>query len=84
MARNRGVLHGTAENGRDSILKNLQPSLFAREKRLKGWRREKKLNLIGTINPEFKDLAQIWGWKMGTAARSCSRAQWLKSSEQHG
>jgi hypothetical protein len=53
---------------------------------LKGWRREKKLNLIGTINPEFKDLAQTWGWKMitehekkcdhqvGTAARSCSRA----------
>ena len=31
---------------------------IAREKQLKGWRREKKLNLIGTINPEFKDLAQ--------------------------
>jgi putative endonuclease len=28
--------------------------------------REKKLNLIGTINPEFKDLAQTWGWKMIT------------------
>jgi putative endonuclease len=37
---------------------------IAREKQLKGWRREKKLNLIRTINPEFKDLAQIWGWKM--------------------
>jgi putative endonuclease len=36
---------------------------IAREKQLKGWRREKKLNLIGTINPEFKDLAQTWGWK---------------------
>ena len=24
------------------------------------------LNLIGTINPEFKDLAQTWGWKMIT------------------
>jgi putative endonuclease len=34
--------------------------------KLKGWRREKKLNLIGTINPEFKDLAQTWGWKMIT------------------
>jgi hypothetical protein len=33
----------------------------------KGWRREKKLNLIRTINPEFKDLAQTWGWKMITA-----------------
>jgi putative endonuclease len=39
---------------------------IAREKQLKGWRREKKLNLIGTINPEFKDLAQTWGWKMIT------------------
>jgi putative endonuclease len=35
-----------------------------REKQLKGWRREKKLNLIRTINPESKDLAQTWGWKM--------------------
>jgi predicted GIY-YIG superfamily endonuclease len=31
---------------------------IAREKQLKGWRREKKLKLIRTINPEFKDLAQ--------------------------
>jgi putative endonuclease len=38
-----------------------------RKKQLKGWRREKKLKLISTINPEFKDLAQIWGWKMITA-----------------
>jgi hypothetical protein len=29
-----------------------------------GWRGEKKLNLIRTINPELKDLAQTWGWKM--------------------
>ena len=29
---------------------------IAREKQLKGWRREKKLNLIRTINPEFKTL----------------------------
>jgi putative endonuclease len=39
---------------------------IAREKQLKGWRREKKLNLTGTINPEFKDLAWTWGWKMIT------------------
>ena len=37
---------------------------IGREKQLKGWRREKKLNLIRTINPEFKDLAETWGWKM--------------------
>jgi putative endonuclease len=40
--------------------------LGARKKRLKGWRRPKKPNLIRTINPEFKDLAQTWGWKMIT------------------
>jgi putative endonuclease len=39
---------------------------IAREKRRKGWRREKKLNLIRTINPEFKDLARTWGRKMNT------------------
>jgi putative endonuclease len=31
---------------------------IACEKQLKGWRREKKLNLIRTTNPEFKDLAE--------------------------
>jgi putative endonuclease len=40
---------------------------IAREKQLKGWRREKKLNLIRTINAEFKDLAEKWGWKLITA-----------------
>jgi putative endonuclease len=39
---------------------------IAREKQVKGWRREKKLNLIRTIDPEFKDLAQTWGRKMIT------------------
>src|SRR3984957_8513072 len=39
---------------------------IAREKQLKGWRRENKLDLIRTINPEFKDLAQTWGCKMIT------------------
>lgn len=34
---------------------------IAREKQLKGWRREKKLNLIRTVNPGFKDLAELWG-----------------------
>ncbi len=39
---------------------------IAREKQLKGWRREKKLNLIRTTNPEFKDLAEKHGWKLIT------------------
>ena len=40
---------------------------IAREKQLKGWRREKKLTLIRTQNPEFKDLAAEWGWTFITA-----------------
>jgi putative endonuclease len=40
---------------------------IAREKQLKGWRREKKLTLIRTQNPTFKDLAETWGWKFITA-----------------
>jgi predicted GIY-YIG superfamily endonuclease len=32
---------------------------IAQEKQLKGWRREKELNLIRTINPEFKDLGMV-------------------------
>jgi putative endonuclease len=44
---------------------DIRPAI-AREKQLKRWRREKKLNLIRTVNPGFKDLAQNWGWKMIT------------------
>ena len=40
---------------------------ITRETQLKGWRREKKLNLIRTLNPEFRDLAEKWGWKLITA-----------------
>jgi putative endonuclease len=35
----------------------------------KGWRRAKKLNLIGRTDPEFKDLAQSSGWKMITVQK---------------
>jgi putative endonuclease len=44
----------------------LSQSNISARTRLKGWRRAKKLNLIRTIHPEFKDLAQTWGWKMIT------------------
>jgi putative endonuclease len=40
---------------------------IAREKQLKGWRREKKLNLIRTKNPGLRDLAEQWGWEFITA-----------------
>ncbi|MFC1732884.1 GIY-YIG nuclease family protein [candidate division KSB1 bacterium] len=31
-----------------------------REKQIKKWRREKKQNLIQSINPSWKDLAEDW------------------------
>lgn len=31
-----------------------------REKQIKSWRREKKINLIDTKNPEWNDLSQDW------------------------
>ena len=33
---------------------------IAREKQIKGWRRSKKLNLIETTNPKWKDLSADW------------------------
>lgn len=31
-----------------------------REKEIKGWTKQKKINLVKTINPEFKDLSKAW------------------------
>jgi putative endonuclease len=33
---------------------------LAREKEIKKWRREKKNNLVMTMNPEWKDLSLEW------------------------
>lgn len=33
---------------------------IAREKQVKGWRREKKNKLVETLNPGWKDLAADW------------------------
>ena len=35
---------------------------IAREKTLKGWRREKKEDLIRSLNPYLKDLAETLRW----------------------
>ena len=45
---------------------------ISRETQLKGWRREKKLNLIRKANPTFKDLAEQWGWKFITTHEKIS------------
>jgi putative endonuclease len=35
-------------------------AVIAREKEIKGWRREKKIRLIQSMNPEWSDLAKDW------------------------
>jgi len=47
---------------------------IAREKQLKGWRREKKIALIERQNPRWQDLAETWGAQMAFAGQSiCGR-----------
>jgi putative endonuclease len=33
---------------------------FERERQIKGWKRQKKIRLIETLNPEWVDLAEEW------------------------
>src|SRR5271156_434591 len=39
-------------------------SAIAREKMIKGWTRAKKIALIESLNPEWRDLAKDWGSQM--------------------
>ncbi|MGA2137691.1 MAG: GIY-YIG nuclease family protein [Verrucomicrobiia bacterium] len=48
---NRLAYYEYFENIRDAI---------AREKQIKGWRREKKLALIESMNPQWRDLSAEW------------------------
>ena len=34
--------------------------VIEREKQIKSWRRSKKVDLIKTLNPEWKDLSEDW------------------------
>ncbi len=47
----RLVYYESFRNIRDAI---------AREKQLKGWRREKKVALIERMNPKWRDLSEDW------------------------
>ncbi len=33
---------------------------IGREKKIKGWRREKKIALIESVNPRWNDLSYVW------------------------
>ena len=35
-------------------------SAIAREKQLKGWRRDRKATLVQTTNPDWRDLSEDW------------------------
>jgi len=35
-------------------------SAITREKTIKGWLRNKKIDLINTMNPDWKDLSEGW------------------------
>ncbi len=39
---------------------NAADAAIEREKQLKGWKRKKKIDLIESINPEWKDLSKDW------------------------
>jgi len=39
---------------------------LAREKEIKKWRREKKDNLVASMNPEWKDLSLEWEMNIGS------------------
>src|SRR5262249_19672638 len=52
----------------DHVLKAI-----AREKQLKGWRREKKITLIEKVNPRWQDLAENWGREMRFRGQSLKR-----------
>jgi putative endonuclease len=36
-----------------------------REKQVKGWRRSRKLELVGRMNPDWRDLSADWGTLLG-------------------
>jgi putative endonuclease len=35
-------------------------NVIEREKQIKGWLRSKKINLIVSVNPEWRDLSLVW------------------------
>jgi putative endonuclease len=47
---------------------------IAREKQLKGWRREKKIALIEMLNPQWKDLSREWYESRGPSTRPAKAA----------
>jgi|SRR5579862_6898389 len=54
-----------------------------RERQLKGWRREKKIALIKSLNPQWTDLSRGWLELMHpSGGRDASTAQLLRRAKQ--
>ena len=43
---------------------------IAREKQIKRWRRQKKITVIESMNPQYRDLAADWYEAQGASARA--------------
>jgi len=55
---------------------------IAREKQIKGWRRSKKIDLIQSMNPEWRDLSANWfGWQPAPPAPGSTERDSSTSSE---
>ena len=52
------------------------------EKRIKGWRRSKKIALIESLNPEWNDLAEGWFSKRGREPNPDHSQQQQRHSER--
>jgi putative endonuclease len=50
-------------------------SAIAREKQIKGWLRAKKVALIESLNPQWKDLAECWNENPEAPPRTLRFAQ---------
>ena len=56
---------------------------IGREKQLKGWTRAKKIALIESINPRWKDLSEPWGREILFPRQSMKEADEANSRKIH-
>ena len=54
-------------------------SAIGREKQIKGWARAKKIALIESANPRWRDLSEHWGWQFVVNRQSMKEADETRS-----
>ena len=70
-----GAIDGFSKQYRTTRLVYFEPyryvgNAIGREKQIKRWRREKKIALIESMNPAYRDLAADWFEPQGPSARA--------------